>query len=61
MRVYPPAKGSVTPFGYRRIRCKDRKMRFEHASVFGFWYDFGNAAIVVILDDSKLGFSSVLA
>ena len=28
------AKGSVTPYGYRRIRCKDRKMRFEHVIVW---------------------------
>ena len=34
MRTYPPAQGSITPFGYRRIRCKDRKMRFEHVIVW---------------------------
>ncbi len=34
MRVYPAAKGSVTPFGYRRIMCKDRRQRFEHTLVW---------------------------
>ena len=29
-----PARGSITPFGYRRITCKDRKQRFEHVIVW---------------------------
>jgi hypothetical protein len=28
------ARGSITPFGYRRITCKDRKQRFEHVIVW---------------------------
>jgi len=27
-------RGSITKFGYRRIRCKDRKLRFEHVLVW---------------------------
>jgi hypothetical protein len=27
-------RGSVTPFGYRRIRCRDRRQRFEHVLVW---------------------------
>src|SRR5262245_8428050 len=27
-------KGQVTPLGYRRITCKDRKKRFEHVLVW---------------------------
>ena len=34
MRSYPVAKGSVTPFGYRRFTCKDRRKRFEHVLVW---------------------------
>ena len=34
MRQYPPAKGSVTKFGYRRFRGKDRRQRFEHVLVW---------------------------
>lgn len=34
MRTYPTPKGSITPHGYRRIRCKDRKQRFEHVIVW---------------------------
>lgn len=34
MRIYPPARGSITKFGYRRITCKDRKQRFEHVLVW---------------------------
>lgn len=34
MRKYPPARGSITPFGYRRITCKDRRHRFEHVLVW---------------------------
>ena len=29
-----PARGSITPFGYRRITCKDRRQRFEHVLVW---------------------------
>jgi hypothetical protein len=28
------SKGSITEFGYRRIRCKDRRSRFEHILVW---------------------------
>jgi HNH endonuclease len=34
MRTYPPVKGSITPNGYRRITCKDRRKRFEHVMVW---------------------------
>lgn len=34
MRTYANPKGSVTPFGYRRIMCKDRRQRFEHVLVW---------------------------
>jgi hypothetical protein len=34
MRVYPTPKGSVTPFGYRRVATKDRRQRFEHVLVW---------------------------
>lgn len=34
MRTYPTPKGTVTPHGYRRFRCKDRKLRFEHVMVW---------------------------
>lgn len=34
MRKYPPARGSITKFGYRRITCKDRRQRFEHVLVW---------------------------
>ena len=30
----PPARGSVTKYGYRRITCKDRRQRFEHVLVW---------------------------
>jgi hypothetical protein len=30
----PKARGSITPFGYRRFRCKDRRTRFEHVLVW---------------------------
>ena len=29
-----PPRGYVTEFGYRRIMCKDRKLRFEHVLVW---------------------------
>ncbi len=32
MRAEP--RGSITPFGYRRIMCKDRRQRFEHVLVW---------------------------
>jgi hypothetical protein len=28
------AHGNITPFGYRRITCKDRRQRFEHVLVW---------------------------
>ena len=34
MTQLAPARGSITPFGYRRITCKDRKQRFEHVIVW---------------------------
>ena len=34
MRAYPTAKGAITPYGYRRIMCKDRRQRFEHVLVW---------------------------
>lgn len=34
MRTYPPPKGSVTPFGYRRLKTKDRRQKFEHVLVW---------------------------
>jgi hypothetical protein len=34
MRIYPPAHGSVTEFGYCRIMCKDRRQRFQHVLVW---------------------------
>lgn len=34
MRTYPTPRGSITPFGYRRITCRDRKKRFEHVIVW---------------------------
>lgn len=34
MKQRSPARGSITPFGYRRITCKDRKQRFEHVIVW---------------------------
>ena len=34
MRKYPPARGHVSEFGYRRIWTKDRKLRFEHVVVW---------------------------
>src|SRR4029079_2379285 len=34
MRVYAPARGSITPFGYRRITTKSRRQRFEHVLVW---------------------------
>ena len=34
MREYPPARGSITPYGYRRFTCKDRRRRFEHVLVW---------------------------
>lgn len=34
MRTYPTPRGSISPFGYRRITCKDRKKRFEHVIVW---------------------------
>lgn len=27
-------RGNITPFGYRRITCKDRRQRFEHVLVW---------------------------
>lgn len=27
-------RGTVTPYGYRRIRCSDRRQRFEHVLVW---------------------------
>ena len=35
-----PAKsyGSITPYGYRRIQCKDRKQRFEHVIIWESHY-----------------------
>lgn len=27
-------RGSITQYGYRRIRCKDRRLRFEHVLVW---------------------------
>ncbi len=35
MTVKFKPKGTVTKFGYRRIRCKDRRLRFEHVLVWG--------------------------
>jgi hypothetical protein len=32
------AHGNVTPFGYRRITCKDRRQRFEHVLVWESHY-----------------------
>lgn len=34
MRQYPIPQGSITPHGYRRITCKDRRQRFEHVLVW---------------------------
>ncbi len=34
MRTYPTPQGTITKFGYRRIRCKDRKQRMEHVLVW---------------------------
>jgi len=34
MRIYPTPRGSITPHGYRRICCRDRKQRFEHVLVW---------------------------
>ena len=34
MRTYPPVRGTVTKFGYRRITTKSRKQRFEHVLVW---------------------------
>ncbi len=34
MRTYPPVRGYVTRFGYRRIRTKSRQLRFEHVLVW---------------------------
>jgi len=34
MREYRTPKGSVTKFGYRRIKQKDRRSRFEHVLVW---------------------------
>jgi hypothetical protein len=32
MRAKP--RGTITPFGYRRVTCKDRRQRFEHVLVW---------------------------
>jgi len=35
MRTYPPARGTVTPFGYRRTRVRgSRQLRMEHALIW---------------------------
>lgn len=35
MRTYPPSRGSVTKFGYRRIRIRgERRLRMEHVVVW---------------------------
>ena len=34
MRIYAKPRGSVTPFGYRRITQKSRRQKFEHVIVW---------------------------
>lgn len=34
MRARGPARGSITPFGYRRVWAKDGRQRFEHVIVW---------------------------
>jgi hypothetical protein len=34
MRTYPTPRGYITQYGYRRMMCKDRKLRFEHVLVW---------------------------
>ena len=34
MRMYPPRRGSVTEYGYRRFTLKTRQQRFEHVLVW---------------------------